>query len=163
MSWFKKKKEVHSSEKETSILYTPEKCEHLWWDSSPYFIFSWRAYHDERNWKKEKEKQLGCLTAKIYETYICCKCKERDDTVLQTIEIEDITRDNALIEIEKRKAEYKDFCKPRAEVEDKINDVLHNIDRELLNTLALYQPKAVGSVISSNIEVPILNKFLKGE
>lgn len=163
MSWFKKKKEVHSPKEETSILYTSKECEHLWWDSSPYFIFSWNVYCNESNKRKEKERQLGRLIVKIYETYVCCKCRQREDIVLQTIEIEDITRDNALIEIEKIKTEHKDFCKPRAEVEDKINDVLHNIDRELLNTLALYQPKTVGSVISSNIEVPILNKFLKGE
>ena len=97
MSWFKKKKEVYSPKEETPILYTPKECQHLWWDSSPYFMFSWNAYHNESNKKKEKDKQLGRLTIKIYESYICCKCKQRDDRTLCTTEIEDITRDNALI------------------------------------------------------------------
>lgn len=160
MSWFTKKKNNNKVE-EVSTLYVPKECEHFWWDSSPYFIFSWNVYYSEANKKREKEKQLGRLVTKIYETYICCKCKQRNDEVLQTIEIEDITRNNALIEIEKQKEEYKNFCKPRAEVEDEINDLIYGIDRNLLQTIALYQPQKVGSVINSNVNIPILDKFLK--
>jgi hypothetical protein len=163
MSWFKKKKELNDIKTDTSILPDQRKCKHIWWDSDPFFEFSWNVYQNESNRKKNKKEQLGRLRIKIIESYVCCNCGERHNESLQETEIEDITRDQALEEIHKTKEEYKDFCRPRAKVEDEINDLIYKIDRNLLQTLAIYQPYKVGSVINSNVQVPTLEKFLKGE
>lgn len=163
MGWFKKKQSsvIESEEFITSI--TPKECQHIWWDSSPFFEFNWNAYQSEYNRKKNKTEQLGRLRIEITESYVCCNCGERHNEILQKIEIEDITRDQALEEVHKAKEEYKDFCKPRAKVEDEINDLKYKIDRNLLQTLAIYQPHKIGSIIDNNVQVPTLEKFLNGE
>ena len=162
MAWFNFKKKKEEVKLETS--YEPpqeQKCSHLWCDFPPYLEFWWTCYHNEYNKRLAKEKQLGWLSAEITESYVCCKCSERDDKVLYRIKIEDITRNDALVEIDRIKKEHKDFCKPRAEVEDKISDLQHKINRDLLRSLSLYNPAMVGSNFPNDL--PILTKFLKGD
>lgn len=162
MAWFNFRKKKEEVKLETSCETPQEqKCSHLWCDFPPYLEFWWTCYYNEFNKKREKERQLGRLKAEIIESYICCKCSERDNKVLHHIEIEDITRNEALGEIEKIKKEYQGFCKPRAEVEDKISDLQHKINRDLLRSLSLYNPAMVGSNFPNDL--PILNKFLKGD
>jgi hypothetical protein len=162
MAWFNFRKKKEEVKLETSYE-TPreQKCSHLWCDFPPYLEFWWTCYRNEYNKRLAKEKQLGWLSAEITESYVCCKCSERDDKVLYRIKIEDITRNDALVEIERIKKDHKDFCKPRAEVEDKISDLQHKINRDLLRSLSLYNPAMVGSNFPNDL--PILNKFLKGD
>lgn len=161
MSWFKKKENPKTEFEEIITSIAPKECQHLWWDSSPYFEFNWTSYCNDYNRRRDKKEQLGRLRVEITEAYVCCNCGERHNETLQKVEIDDITRDQALEEISKIKEEYKDFCKSRAKVEDEICDLKYKIDRQLLQTIAVYQPKKVGSVL--NTDIPILEKFLNGE
>ena len=107
MNWFKKKQNPETVLEETIASIIPKECQHIWWDSSPFFEFSWNAYQSEYNRKKDKKEQLGRLRIEITESYVCCNCGERHNEILQKIEIEDITRDQALEEVHKTKEEYK--------------------------------------------------------
>lgn len=158
MNWFKKKKESV-----IEIPVVPKECSHIWCDFSPYMSSFWQVYYNDANRKRKKEEQLGVLKIKIFEPYVCVLCHKREDATLLTKEIKDITRDAALKIISDTQNRYDKFCAPHAEVEDKINDLIHNINREFLERIALYQPEKVGSIINPYEKVPTLSKFLKGE
>ena len=109
MNWFKKKKE-QEQEKKLVIPELPHKC-----------VFK------DMPWYMEVEYSGRDKTAsyKIIEPYICINgCGKRIDKILEQESWQNIdssTRDEYYDKIRKR---YKKYLKPRAVVEDMINNIL---------------------------------------
>ena len=153
MSWFKRKKKEQSNI--TMSMPAKIECSHVWKDFSPY-AYNYKAFYNYN----EKRLDHGSLSIKIIEPYVCCKCFKRDNVELYSLYFDDIKETQAIERFEKIKKENP-FIKPRPQVEDEIEDMRHQIDRDLLRTLALYRPSSIGSTMPNNL--PILEKFLSEE
>lgn len=152
MSWFKKKK-IESIP--TSIIEPKIKeCQHIWCDFSPYIAY-------EFEYENKEISDFGTLKIIIYEPYVCCNCSKRETIELSKDVYYHIKYKEIKEIIEKKKQEHQNFTKPRARVEDEINDLIHKIDRNLLQTIGVYQPQKLGSTFSSTSQLPILETFLK--
>ena len=115
MNWFKRK------QSEDSITYEMPH-EHVWKD------FPW--YMDVHYSGMEKTAQY-----EIIEPYVCITCGERKDVCLEHREWAYIDADTRKKYYEKVKEKYKDYLRPRAVVEDMINNVLLVRDTGRLNMI----------------------------
>lgn len=134
MGLFKRKKK---GEEQPVEIYKPKTCQHKWRDF-PWFI----EYGRRVNGYSYK------YFVTVYEPYVCIYCKERKNVPLENFESSNYTS----IETEKRRFEneYKDYIKPRAVVEDMIND-MQLVDRQWLKIVDKLKedPKLVLSNIKS--------------
>lgn len=104
--WFKKKK----TESPTIEIVEPPH-EHIWKDF-PWYMET--NYSGERRWAKYK----------IIEPYVCVTCGERKNIILEQEEWTNISSSERVKEYRRIKQIYKKYLKPRAVVEDMINNVL---------------------------------------
>lgn len=130
---FHKKKKVRTQDKEPII---PEiKHEHVWKDM-PWYM---GVYYN------------GCdKTAgyRIIEPYICITCGERKDITLEKEDYSNINADEREKIFRGIRNRYKKYLKPRAIVEDMINNILLVKDPkrlEMLEEMRGYPHKNVGS------------------
>lgn len=138
MSWFKRKnkKEENNLSSEQSSSITP-KCSHKWVDFDLYFRFTKNIHHDTYG------KEYYTYKWEIVEPYVCCWCKEREDKVLASCEGTNYPGDYEK-ELTNFLKEYKDHLSPKGLIEDKIQDMLHSIDREYLSIVASMFPERLG-------------------
>lgn len=93
------------------ITPPPKVCNHAWKDFPWYIIGQYTKYayttHYEYN---------------IYEPYVCIYCGERKDVRLEHLERDNISIQEADELLNDAHETYKDYIKPRAIIEDMIND-----------------------------------------
>ena len=122
MSWGRKKKQ-----EEKPVTIQPPKCQHLWKDFPWYFksVYNQGFYGGNNN-----------LSIKIYEPYVCARCKERKDILLEDFSFNDtnLTYEKALKKVEHFEEKYKGHWAERAIVEDMIFD-FQMVDRQALEWL----------------------------
>lgn len=119
MGLFRKKK------KEDSIFEMPELPHVHVWKDMPWYMETWYSSSDKQ------------ASYKIVEPYICILCGERKNKVLEQTEWTHITvneREKIYSDIRKQ---YKEYLKPRAIVEDMINNILLVKDPEHLESVEL--------------------------
>ena len=105
MGLFNRKKKISPP-----IIEAP-KHEHIWKDMPWYMTTEYNG----------KERTAAC---KIIEPYICISCGERKDKILEGHSFSNISPDARDQEFEIMYKTYKPYLKPRAVVEDMINDIL---------------------------------------
>ena len=112
---------LFSKNKNSNLTPPPtiiKECNHKYQDF-PWYIES-MYYTDTHNWE-----------AKIKEPYVCIYCGKRDDKILETKRRINVTRDQADKYFNDLYDQYKDYVKPRAVIEDMINDMVL-VDQEYL-------------------------------
>lgn len=118
MGIFRKKKQ-ETQETPAPIIRSP--CEifgHTWKDFPAYMTMVWDKY--------------GESSITIIEPYVCLCCKQRKDIPLYHFHRYNMTR-NTLADMKQQlEQEYASILKPRAIVEDMINDAIY-VDREKLD------------------------------
>jgi hypothetical protein len=72
---------------------------------------------------------------KIVEPYICITCGERKNITLEEEDYSNISSDERELIFSKVRSRYKKYIKPRAVVEDMINNILLVKDPDYLNTV----------------------------
>lgn len=107
---------IFNRRKNTSIpeyqpVFPELKHTHTWKDLPWYMTVSYNGG------KKEADYE-------IIEPYICLTCGERKDVILERCSWQNISSDDRDKEYEKVKKRYKQYLKPRAVVEDMINNIL---------------------------------------
>lgn len=101
----------------------PSVCNHKWKDFPWYPVYG----QDRSTWK---------YYFRIYEPYVCIKCKERQDKLLLSVTTDSLEeRDRALREY---KQKYKDKMLDLVEVEDMVQDEIL-VDREYLKLLEQFE------------------------
>ena len=150
----KKENDVFASGAPTPPSFEPKKCNHKWCDFDPYIKYQYTPYY-----KDNKLTKYGRLNIRMIETYVCCLCLEREDYELVSWNYENLTQEEAYQRVKDFKEEHKGMYKIRAEVEEKIADMIHNIDRDFLRNLAMLHPEKLGS--SNLIQVPVISEFIK--
>lgn len=119
MGWLRKRK--REQEKQIS---PPKECDHLWKDFPWYLNGTYDA-------------ASRTVELKVYEPYVCIKCKKRKDVLLDSYIRNNISSYNESNEvINKRVENYEEYIKPKAVVEDMVNDE-QLVDRQALNILAM--------------------------
>ena len=114
MKLFKKKEEPEQIK--------PPECRHKWRDF-PWYIDS--TYYTN-----------GVQVAEVVEPYVCIHCKKRKDVTLDSYRWEHLKNYNQGCDLVSSVEEtYSGKIKPRAEVEDMIND-FQLVDREYLEIAA---------------------------
>lgn len=119
MNWFRKKKQVEPAL--PPVITKIDPCEafgHVWQDFSPYMAHCWNEY--------------GISTIKIIEPYVCLRCHKRKDVELQSVGRYNIDNKSFRNLIGDVYDLYKDIIKPKAIVEDMINDAIL-VDKDKLN------------------------------
>lgn len=122
--------------KEPPALIKPPPCNHKWKDFPWYTIESY-----------DYSSRVVCFS--VYEPYVCIYCKERKDVCLEKHKRFVGSRLNADKYIIKRKEELGSNWKPRAIVEDMIND-FQLVDREHLK---IAEALRSGPVVSFRNEI----------
>lgn len=120
MGLFWKKKEQEKSD--LKIEFTEPKHECIMKD------FPWYM----ETWYSSKNKTAGY---RITEPYLCIECGKRIDKTLETIEWSNITPEEREGYYKNIRERYKQYLKPRAIVEDMINNVLYVKDPEHLKMI----------------------------
>lgn len=114
---------LFNRKKKQEELVIPEvPHEHIWKDMPWYMEIE---YNGTQNTAKYE----------IIEPYICITCGERKNVVLEKQSWQNISSTDRDEEYEKIKKEYKKYLKPRAVVEDMINNILLVKDPERLAML----------------------------
>ena len=103
--WFSRRKKV----KEITIPETPH--EHTWKD------MPWYIHYEYDGGNKKAEYQ-------IMEPYICITCGERKDVQLESRHLTGVNYEEGMGFIKEVEKKYKRYIKPRAVVEDMINNIL---------------------------------------
>lgn len=112
MGWFsRRKKEIEEASKDTLEIEFKIPHEHTWKDMPWYMTI---MYDGERK----------TASYSIIEPYICIKCGEREDKLLEKNTWQNISPEAREEEYKKVQKRYKDYLKPRAVVEDMINNIL---------------------------------------
>lgn len=111
-----------------------------------------RCAHKYRDfhWYIEGECQIHPVRKfkiQIIEPYVCVWCGNRKNMILQTVSREgDLASEKAMIEATKSLLNtYEDKIRPRAYVEDEIND-MQLVDRDYLRALALLHPEKLNGM-----------------
>ena len=120
MNIFRKKKKESVKDIELEIPKLPH--EHTWKDM-PWYM---GTYYNGTN------KTAGY---KIVEPYICITCGERKNVVLEEMDWANINPDDREKEYTAIRKRYKRYLKPRAVVEDMINNILLVKDPNYLDTV----------------------------
>lgn len=72
-------------------------------------------------WYSGQDKTAGY---RIIEPYVCVECGKREDKILESLEWTNINADEREKSFKEIRERYKKYLKPKAVVEDMINDVL---------------------------------------
>lgn len=112
------KKYIGETPVQPMIPERPRECDHKWKD------FSW---YDSTTYYEDNK----VIRVDIYEPYVCCKCGKRDNRLLERVDIYAENYQEACAKVESFLEKYKDCMKPRAFLEDEIND-FQLVDREYL-------------------------------
>lgn len=91
--------------------------QHMWRDFPPYISFTWEGN--------------GRGNIEIIEKYVCTLCHKTTTKTLESLKYADYKRDLFFKDLEETQKKYKDFIKPRAIVEDMVNDAIM-VDRQKL-------------------------------
>lgn len=118
MGWLGKKKR-----EEEKPLLPPKECNHQWKD------FPWYINADYDSFSRTVE-------LKIYEPYVCIRCKKRKDVLLDAYTRCGLSYDEANKAVNNRIEDYEDHIQPKAVVEDMVHDE-QLVDRQALNILAV--------------------------
>ena len=111
--------------KKKPVVKPPVTCQHKWKD------FPWYIQRDV-----ERDYNSTTYLIRVWQPYVCVKCKERRDESLETVKVQ--TR-NARDEYYERMLEdYKDKVLPIAVVEDMVKDE-QLVDREYLRLMDDFQ------------------------
>lgn len=137
MGLFNRKKQA--SPPSPMIPISKPKCQHKWRDFNWYLEYNYNDNH---------------LEIWIKEPYVCCWCKERKDIILEHITYSYISDKKFQTTIEELEKQYSSHLKKRALIEDEIEDMRQNIDREYLAIVARCFPEKLG------LSEEELNKFL---
>lgn len=143
MGLFSRKKKKEEPIVEIQTPSAPPECKHKWkdfkryieWSYNPVFIDGIRQPYGELNIKK-------------YEPFVCFWCKKREDVLLRSIHFDQIDEQEAKQRYEKAAADPEVL--PREDIEDKIADMIHEIDREYIAIVEKMYPQKVGSVGITN-------------
>ena len=115
------KKKVNEKDNSVEIEFKVPH-EHTWKDMPWYMITEY-----------SESKQTASY--QIIEPYICITCGERKDVKLESTQWNGITVEERKKFFQEVKDKYKDYLKPRAVVEDMINNILLVKDPEYLDTV----------------------------
>ena len=115
---------IFSRKKSTSIpqyepVFPEIKHEHTWKDLPWYMECEYRGQEKTANYR-------------IIEPYICITCGERKDVILETEHWSNIDADTREEYYTKVRKKYRKYLRPRAVVEDMINNILLVKDPEHL-------------------------------
>ena len=110
------------TEEEVSVPVFQMPHEHTWKDM-PWYM---GKYYNGRN---------NTAGYKIVEPYICITCGERKDVTLEKEDYSDISAEEREDIFRKVRNRYKKYLKPRAIVEDMINNILLVKDPSRLNMI----------------------------
>ena len=115
------KKKVNEKDNSVEIEFKVPH-EHTWKDMPWYMITEY-----------SESKQTASY--QIIEPYICITCGERKDVKLESTQWNGITVEERKKFFQEVRDKYKDYLKPRAVVEDMINNILLVKDAQHLNML----------------------------
>lgn len=102
-------------EQEITIPELPKECIHKWRDFAWYINDSY-------------DFSTGYLKIEIIEPYVCIHCKKRENVSLVSIKWNGLTGEEIRDKIKAYDERYADKLRPRAEIEDEIND-FQRVDR----------------------------------
>ena len=122
MGLFNRKKKKQTEEPKFEIPVLPH--EHVWKDMPWYMDITYSSTDKTASYK-------------IMEPYICITCGERKDVVLEEkgwTNIDNEWREKYFTRVRRR---YKKYLKPRAVVEDMINNILLVKDPDYLDTVEI--------------------------
>ena len=108
MGWFSKKKKENENTTPLSLV-VPHT--HTWKDFPWYMIYSW-------------DDEARTADYAIYEPYVCITCGERKDVKLESLAWTSISPDCRRKYFDEIREKYRDYLKPRAIVEDMINNTI---------------------------------------
>ena len=111
------------------------KCAHKYRDFHWYIEGEYRAHSPSR------------FSIRIIEPYVCVWCGDRKNQVLQEVVREgNMASKSEMVEVTKSLMDtYGDKIRPRAFVEDEIND-MQLVDRDYLRALALIHPEKLNGM-----------------
>lgn len=114
LPWMKKKNktEISPTGANSNLTPPPQICKHTWKDF-PWYI--------EGRYSKYASGSSN-YTMEVKEPYVCIYCGKREDKLLERIERDNITLQQADEILQNTTAMYTEYCKPRAVIEDMIND-----------------------------------------
>ena len=120
MAWGRKKKQKEP------IAVQQQECLHLWKDFPWYFKSTYN----------QGDYGVNNLSIKIFEPYVCARCKERKDILLEDFSFNDrnLTYENALKKLAYFEKKYEGHWAEKAVVEDMIFD-FQMVDRQALEWL----------------------------
>lgn len=121
MNWFWKKKK-EKEEKDEKII-TPEITHQCVFKDLPWYM---TTYYSEANRTARYE---------IKEPYVCVLCGSRRDVLLEERHWEGITPEQREKFYQRVRSRYKKYLKPRAIVEDMINNIILVKDAQRLNMI----------------------------
>lgn len=104
--WKKKKPEANPA-----VTPTPKPCQHTWKDFPWYIVGTYTKYPNGSSYQYD-----------VIEPYVCIYCGKRENKTLEHIERTNISIHDADQLLQDAYEQYQDYCKPRAIVEDMIND-----------------------------------------
>ena len=139
MAFWNRKKTKTTVDPNKDMLYGPDLkkpvCAHKYRDFHWYIEGEYRAYpHD-------------MFSIRIIEPYVCVWCGDRKNQILQEIVRENnMASKSEMVEVAKSLMDtYGDKIRPRAFVEDEIND-MQLVDRDYLRALALIHPEKLNGM-----------------
>lgn len=118
--WRSKKKRVKEIQDEmlsATPPQPPKECQHKYKDFSWYLINSYDG--------------TGYFHCEIVEPYVCVYCKKRINKTLEEYQRHHFSANEAIEFVEKLHEQFPDKIKPKAVVEDEINDFIL-VDRDFL-------------------------------
>ena len=139
MAFWNRKKTEATVTPNKDMLYGPDlkkpACAHKYRDFHWYIEGEYRAHPP------------GMFSIRIIEPYVCVWCGDRKNQVLQEIVREgNMASKSEMVEVTKSLMDtYGDKIRPRAFVEDEIND-MQLVDRDYLRALALIHPEKLNGM-----------------
>ena len=112
MGLFRRKKQTDAAPAPITIETPCDRDEHLWKDFPPYL------HYDNLN--------VNYPVIEIIEPYVCCLCHKRKNVIPEKFQYHHSTSKKEFMqEVEHIRDLYKDILKPKAVVEDMVEDHIH--------------------------------------
>lgn len=124
MGIFNRKKKKTEEEKEFKLEIPALPHEHVWKDMPWYMVERYNGSQHTAGYS-------------IIEPYICITCGERKNKLLEEIDWSNIDADERQKEFSAIRKRYRKYLKPRAVVEDMINNILLVKDPDYLDTVEI--------------------------